>query len=255
MLHIPEYAGYAYPPRLTEVKSVPKTNPLDLDTARAKLSYNPQTGVFIWRMDASKNVKAGTIAGSVKGARMSRKTGETTRYMYIRIDNYEMPAARVAWFLHYGVWPTGNLSFKDGDTLNLRIDNLQEARFASVGYVSSDGVKSRKMSKEAQRHYGLKRYYGLSGEQYGAMVANQKGLCGICKKPETAVFNGAPKVLHVDHCHATDQIRELLCGSCNGMLGLAKDSPETLRAAADYIEKHAKATANVVTIKRPTDGR
>ena len=55
--------------------------------------------------------------------------------------------------------------------------------------------------------------------------------------------------MHVDHCHATGRIRALLCGACNGMLGLAKDKPATLRAAADYIEKHAALADNVVPLK------
>jgi hypothetical protein len=31
----------------------------------------------------------------------------------------------------------------------------------------------------------------------------------------------------------------LLCSSCNRMLGIAKDDPEILRSAADYLELHA----------------
>jgi hypothetical protein len=40
---------------------------------------------------------------------------------------------------------------------------------------------------------------------------------------------------HVDHCHASGVVRGLLCGQCNILLGAAKDSIETLFAAADYL--------------------
>lgn len=231
--------------------SMPKSTILTYDDVKRVLSYNPDTGVFTWLIDASRNVKAGSEAGCAKGARRNRRTGEMTRYVYIRLNNIDTPAARIAWLLHHGEWPRGNILFHDGDTTNFRITNLREAVFPQKVIMSGD-KKIRKMSKEAQRHYGLKRYYGLTGEQYGQMLADQHGLCAVCNKPETAVFNGQPKVMHVDHDHATGKIRALLCGSCNGMLGLAKDNSVTLRAAADYIERHNANTDNVVPMKKGT---
>lgn len=39
----------------------------------------------------------------------------------------------------------------------------------------------------------------------------------------------------IDHCHKTGQVRGLLCTNCNTAIGLMKDSPERLEAAASYI--------------------
>jgi hypothetical protein len=61
------------------------------------------------------------------------------------------------------------------------------------------------------------------------MLEAQRGLCAICR--------AAPAV-HVDHDHATDAVRELLCFNCNGGLGQFRDDPAVLRAAADYVERH-----------------
>ena len=227
--------------------TVPKTNPLSFDEVNRAIAYNAETGEFTWKIDAARNVKAGEKAGCGKGLRLNKKTGKLTRYIYIRFKDIETPAARIAWLLHHGEFPKGNLQFADGDTENLRISNLKETVWFKP---SDDGqdLKVRKLNKTAARNYALKRYYGITGEQYGEMLAAQKGLCAVCGKPETAMFRGQPKIMHVDHCHETGKVRALLCGCCNGMLGLAKDDPATLRAAAAYIEKHAGKVATVTPL-------
>ena len=72
------------------------------------------------------------------------------------------------------------------------------------------------------------------------------GLCELCGKEETALARrstGELRALQQDHCHATGVLRGLLCLDCNRLLGAAKDNPELLRAAADYIEKYRPQTA------------
>jgi hypothetical protein len=89
-----------------------------------------------------------------------------------------------------------------------------------------------KASKEkvgGSRTYHLERRYGITAEEADAMLAAQGGLCAICR--------AAPAV-HVDHDHATDVVRELLCSNCNGGLGQFRDDPVVLRAAAAYVERH-----------------
>src|SRR5262249_16683660 len=61
-------------------------------------------------------------------------------------------------------------------------------------------------------HFRLKTRYGLSAEEYSAMLARQRYACGICERP----FVSTP---HVDHCHTTRWVRGLLCRSCNFGLG------------------------------------
>jgi len=80
----------------------------------------------------------------------------------------------------------------------------------------------------------LMRSYGLTLEQYEALVASQGGLCYICRGPP----NGRVKKLSVDHNNTTGKLRKLLCDACNRALGFMKESPERLRAAAKYIEDH-----------------
>lgn len=80
---------------------------------------------------------------------------------------------------------------------------------------------------------GLRRHYGLTVEQYDAMVVEQSGVCLICMKPPRS-----GKRLSVDHDHATGEVRGLLCHVCNQGLGYFYDDPELLRLAAAYLLRH-----------------
>jgi hypothetical protein len=92
--------------------------------------------------------------------------------------------------------------------------------------------------------------FGLSAEQVQEMLISQNGCCAICGIPAGQV----PRGLVVDHDHACCNydngrktcgkcVRQLLCGNCNWMLGLADDQVDRLRAAADYIEHHRNSHA------------
>lgn len=78
--------------------------------------------------------------------------------------------------------------------------------------------------------YRLKKRYGITPEQYVAMLASVGGLCEICG---TVGYDG--KKLSVDHCHETGKIRGLLCNRCNMALGAFNDSPRLLSRAIKYI--------------------
>jgi hypothetical protein len=71
----------------------------------------------------------------------------------------------------------------------------------------------------------------ITKQQIERMSRRQQGRCAICGK-ETK--------LCVDHCHTADRVRELLCPNCNTGLGMFRDNPYILRAAALYLEKHGK---------------
>lgn len=79
----------------------------------------------------------------------------------------------------------------------------------------------------------LRQKYGITVEQFNNLLAQQQGVCAICKKPE--IDN---KRLSVDHCHKTKTIRGLLCSACNGGLGLFKDDCYSLQQAIEYVRKH-----------------
>ena len=83
------------------------------------------------------------------------------------------------------------------------------------------------------RENHVRRTYGLSPEDVQALLAKQSGVCAICQ----GTMEG--RKLHIDHDHAKGKVRGLLCDLCNVGLGSFKDNPERLKAAIDYLSKHA----------------
>jgi hypothetical protein len=84
----------------------------------------------------------------------------------------------------------------------------------------------------SDRKSHLKRKYGLTLEQYDAMLEAQGGVCAICRQPRPE-----ERTLHVDHDHDTGAIRGLLCFTCNNALGDFRDEPELFHAAAEYLDR------------------
>lgn len=73
------------------------------------------------------------------------------------------------------------------------------------------------------------RTHRMTPDQVAELRAAQGDRCGICA-------DAAPE--HLDHDHRTGAIRQLLCQRCNQGLGLLRDDPDVLRAAAGYVERH-----------------
>lgn len=74
----------------------------------------------------------------------------------------------------------------------------------------------------------LKTHYGMSLEDYDALLARQKFACAICKKR-------TEQPLCVDHCHSSGVVRGLLCNKCNVGLGCYGDEPNLTLAATLYL--------------------
>lgn len=98
-----------------------------------------------------------------------------------------------------------------------------------VSYQKDLYRKHRGKQTEAYRKY----MYGITPEQFAAMRAVQNDCCAICTRP----FPNATST-HVDHDHATEQVRGLLCNRCNHGLGMFVDDIELLVRAAEYLRKH-----------------
>lgn len=85
-----------------------------------------------------------------------------------------------------------------------------------------------------RRKRALSRY-GLTLADYDRILAGQEGACAICY---TDTPGGPGGRFAVDHDHATGVVRGLLCSRCNFVLGYAKEDPDVLSRAIQYLREH-----------------
>ncbi|SRR6266536_2720793 len=86
--------------------------------------------------------------------------------------------------------------------------------------------------RERHPHYNRLYNYGITEEQWAAMLAAQDEKCAICRTDEWPGKDNRP---HADHDHVTGRFRGILCGDCNLGLGKFHDDPARLQAAIGYL--------------------
>ena len=95
-------------------------------------------------------------------------------------------------------------------------------------------------SPPARRKAWLKQKYGLTPEEYDALLQIQDNACAICRTTDVGA-----RSWHVDHDHACCPgrkscgkcVRGVLCNLCNAGLGYFRDSTESMERAIGYLSK------------------
>lgn len=107
--------------------------------------------------------------------------------------------------------------------------NVRQARYRAAHPEHTTKVKMDWHNRNPEKRRASKRKYkyGLTSEQYDSLAKDQNYLCRICTEEEVKV---------VDHCHATNRVRGLLCYKCNNLLGMAKDNTNILLSAVEYLK-------------------
>jgi len=84
----------------------------------------------------------------------------------------------------------------------------------------------------SNRH--LKQRYGLTLRDYELKLAKQDYRCAICNKHSDEFVQR----MHVDHCHSTGKVRDILCVNCNQALGHVQENLTIAKNLMDYIKKY-----------------
>lgn len=79
------------------------------------LHYNPDTGIFTWKIKTARCVKIGSIAGSVV----------SNNYIHLAINYRDYKAHRLAWLYIHGVWPENEIDHIDHNPKNNKLINLR----------------------------------------------------------------------------------------------------------------------------------
>ena len=107
-------------------------------------------------------------------------------------------------------------------------------------YRSTEEFKAHKRETRSDRNagttlkrraYQASRRYGISIEEVMSLYSQES--CQICGT--TLSWGRGPDGRCIDHCHRGGGVRGVICGSCNKMLGYARDNPQTLTNAIKYL--------------------
>ena len=106
-------------------------------------------------------------------------------------------------------------------------------RKASPEYVAKREAAAKRYPQSRRRRnhqrWSDKAKYGLTPQDVVALLDRQNHRCALCYK----AFEG--RRFCVDHDHRTGEVRGLLHGKCNSLLGMAGDDERVLLRAVRYL--------------------
>jgi hypothetical protein len=104
--------------------------------------------------------------------------------------------------------------------------------------------RSRERHRITSKAWKMKSFYGITREQYEAMLATQGGKCAIdtCGRDVVSAFSERrvplKQIACIDHDHVSGKVRALLCNRCNYVVGCAEKHPDIIASAQSYIRSH-----------------
>jgi hypothetical protein len=156
--------------------------PITQDRLRELLSYDSDTGEFMWRTSTSNRRTVGALAGHK----------EACGRIQIRLDGRLYRAHRLAWLYVHGRWPAAQIDHINHDQSDNRLSNLREAtnqeNSRHMRSRNSSGLRGAVWSKQhgmwkaeirtakgKRRHLGFFRTKEAAHEAYVAAAIDHHG--------------------------------------------------------------------------------
>ena len=98
------------------------------------------------------------------------------------------------------------------------------------------GCPTCTMSKRDCNIDNMLRKYRLTLDLFNQILDEQEHRCKVCNYTFTPVGVNKNRGGNVDHNHATNTFRGILCHLCNRALGLWRDKPESIKRAIRYLQ-------------------
>lgn len=141
---------------------------LTAEYVRQILDYNPDTGVFTWRMRPREHFASNRAHAAWNARFVNKMAGGICGkgYRLISIDNYQHLAHRLAWLYVTGEWPKEEVDHIDCKPENNSWDNLREAsRLQNVANMrisqrNTSGIKGVSWEKRFNRWHARTRVNG-----------------------------------------------------------------------------------------------
>lgn len=155
---------------------------LTQERIRQVLDYNPETGVFTWKVVASNRRPVGSVAG----------TSNWKGYTIITVDKVRVPAHRLAFLYMMGEMPKGQVDHKNGVKGDNSWGNLREASPSQNRYNAGP---------QANNTTGFKGvFWSKRGGRFLAQIASERKLHYIgyfdCPREAAHAYNKAAIELH-----------------------------------------------------------
>ena len=130
------------------------------ETLKSLMHYDPDTGVFTWKVAPRRGISAGSIAGVIK---------KDSGYVLVGVSGKEYRAHRLAWLYVFGEFPPYDLDHINRNRSDNRIDNL---RMATRAENMQNGSKRK---TNTSGHVGV-RWYSQAQKWKAEIGVNYKNI-------------------------------------------------------------------------------